>query len=121
MSEGVTTQFDGLFQKLCGERWRLARAIAIVESALNPWAVHPMTTACGLMQQTVAFSERWGGDLTELRWLPPFQVRAFANFLDAHPGVDDAEIAGRYTLGDRGYERAPWQAADYITKVRSHL
>jgi len=121
MSDDYSSDFDSLFKKYCGERWRLARAIAITESALNPWAATPDSSAVGLMQQTVAFSERWGNFTGDLRWLPPVQVRAFAKFLVAHPGLSDAEIAGRYTLGDRGYERAPWQAADYITKVRSHL
>ena len=45
-------RFDSLFQYVCQNRaveWRLAKAIAIVESSLNPMAVSP-AGAKGLMQ-----------------------------------------------------------------------
>ena len=124
MSAEPGTEFDSLFQKYCGARWRLARAIAIVESGLNPWAANPTTSAVGLMQQTDLFSKQWAYPATEstdLRWLPPVQIRAFRNFLLAHEGMDDAEVAGRYKLTDAGWECVPDAAADYIAKVKAYL
>jgi len=115
------TEFDSLFQVFCGSRWRLARAIAIVESGLNPWAADPKTGAVGLMKQTLKFSHQWGKINTELRWLPPIQLQAFRNFLDAHVGMDDFEVAGRYKLTDAGWECVPDAAADYIAKVKAYL
>jgi hypothetical protein len=88
----MTNRFDGLYKHALGAEWKWAKAVAIVESGENEWALGDGGRARGLFQMWDLFFTDYaagpaGADASMWWWMPPVQVAIFANFWSREPVV----------------------------------
>jgi transglycosylase-like protein with SLT domain len=126
-----TCEFTDAFFQLAGARWKLAKAIAIHESNLNPHATGDDGDAQGLFQMHRAFAEdlcRLGTPglsplYIELRGVPFVSIRIMAAFF-AKVGTKAAEIdiIGIFHWGDKGWAGCASKESDsYVMAVLAIL
>lgn len=104
--------------------WKLLKAIAEVESSLQPRATTKTTSAKGLMQFVHATWEEWGvGD----PFNPEASIEAGAKYLRyLFERFDETRLAlaayhgGPTKLARVGYECMPTATKDYVLKVMRH-
>jgi hypothetical protein len=118
----MSVQFNSLYKFYAGTDWRWFKAIAIVESGENPYAIGDSGLAAGLFQMHPDWWQDYGLCPPDWRWVPAVAMRALRRFWDHSSKVT---VPDRVKIFHYGFHK--WQelaGADpdlYLARVKAAM